>query len=107
MQTNGEDLYMLDEHVSTPSRQYKTYGSIQEDQDNSEMSIDFSDSNLPKARNLTSQLQNVSESLTGMTTNFNIKIKGDEQNVDMGNCLTQSSSHDSSQALTRESSTTS
>lgn len=105
MQNKREDLYMCDDHVTTPSSKYNRYYSNQEDMDNSEMSVDLSDSNLPKARNLTSQLKTANELYSGMTTNFNIKLLSDDQNVDMENWWSQVSSQEMSQQLTRESST--
>lgn len=74
MQTNREDMYMRDNHLSTPSNKYNRYQCNQEDMDNSEMSVDFSDSNLPKGRNLTSQLQTANEDYTQRATNFNMKL---------------------------------
>lgn len=107
MQTNRGNLLMQDECVYTPIRRQKGYQCLREDTESSGMSVDCYGSDLPKPRNLTSQLQTANVDLDAVSVGFNIKLLGEDQNVDMENCSTQASSLESSQVLTRESSTTS
>lgn len=87
------------ETVNTPetpnfkkSRSRKYYGCTQEDTGNSDMSVDFDNSEMTFGQKLTSQLQ--TEILQNGDTNLelNFQLKQVDQNMDIGNCSTQSSS---------------
>lgn len=107
MQANRGDLLMQDECVFTPIRRQKGYQCLREGSESPGMSVDRCGSDLPKPRNLTSQLQTVNVDIDAVSVGFSIKLLGEDQNVDMENCSTQASSLESSQVLTRESSTAS
>jgi hypothetical protein len=66
------------------------------------MSIDLSESDQNYVRNLTSQLQTEGFSIEAIKTQFNIGIKGADQNIDMENCSTQASSLQSTQIMNKD-----
>jgi hypothetical protein len=96
MQTNREDSMMHDDDDSNSFSRQKCYYSHQNQLQSQEMAMNFYNSDLPKGRILTSQLQTGNFDMSGIAKNLNLNFKCDDQNVDMENYSTKASSLDSS-----------
>lgn len=97
MQTNREDSMMHDEDDRHSFYPQKCYYSNQEGMQSQDMASDLFNSDQPKGRYLTSQLQTGNFDMSGIAKNLNLNFKCDDQNIDMENYSTKASSLDSSQ----------
>lgn len=102
MQNSAQDIWNSDQVLFGVKKANKYYGCNRGDNSGSDMSIDLSESDQTYVRNLTSQLQTEGFGTDAIKAQFNIGIKGADQNIDMENCSTQASSLQSTQIVNKD-----
>jgi hypothetical protein len=102
MQNSAQDIRNSDQVLNGANKANKYYGRTRGNHSGSDMSIDFSESDQNNFQNLTSQLRTESDGIDWIKTQFNINLKGADQNVDMENCSTQASSLQSTQTFNKD-----
>ena len=105
MQNHCQDIYFRERRLYGGKRAQKYHRSNKEDKSNSDMSIDYSDSDQPQGPNLNLPLQTDHGEVRDYGLNLNLNYRGD-QNLDFGNWSTQASSLNSTQSLKKNSSLT-
>lgn len=84
MQTHYQDMYSNDLRLYNKNTPQKYCGSSKEDINNSDMSVDFSNSDQLQGPNLKVPLQTENGEVRGLLVDFNIHLNGD-QNLDLAN----------------------